>query len=72
MLGFGVLLNVLNLVSNVGFGKVHVMLCQALSPIILNPCVFQRKFYPHVLIYLPLNHQNVILKKLLFDVLKAP
>lgn len=48
MLGFGVLLNVLNRFSNAGFGKAQVMCCQMLFPIILNPCVFQGKFYPHV------------------------
>lgn len=48
MLGFGVLLNVLNRFSNAGFGKAHILFCQMLFHFILNPCVFQGKFYPHV------------------------
>ena len=68
-LGFGVLLNVLNWFSNAGFGKAHILFCQMLFPIILNnPVYFKGNFTHMSLIYLPLTHQNVILKKLLLDV----
>lgn len=72
MLGFGVLLNVLNRFSNAGFGKAHVMCCQVLFPIILNPCVFQGKFYPHVSDLFTPNSSKCHLEKAAIGGLSTP
>lgn len=72
MLGFGVLLNVSNRFSNAGFGKAHVMCCQVLFPIILNPCVFQGKFYPHVSDLFTPNSSKYHLEKAAIGALSTP
>lgn len=68
-MGFGVLLNVLNHFSNVGFGKAQTMFFQVLLLIILNP--YQGKITCMSDLFTS-NSSKCHLVKLLFDVLKVP